>query len=169
MSNSYVSAAFALATTRAEAELVRECVDLVNALDDDVARKHHQRLRDGASKAFQRAFPPGEGGPLGTYLALFDDADFPLFDCELDVTADHETARLFFSGDQMAVSAVAGLIQRTCKSALPCGFAYAWYSDRLRADEFGGGCFVIAADGIENFNTHALLGRALDQACESAA
>lgn len=41
------------------------------------------------------------------------------------------------------------IIQKTLKCALPCAIEWAYTSTKLRAGEFGGGCYIITDSPIE--------------------
>jgi hypothetical protein len=164
VSNSYVSTAFVITTTEAEAHLACLCF----------ARSEMLRDRQGADGAghgldldpsFIAAFPPlAEAGddPLSGFKDLFEDEDYFELGCtvEADPRADGSTD-LWVAGHQIQVETVARILQRSCPSALPFAFEWACYSDRLRRDEFGGGYAIVAADQIQLLTTSDLIGRAL--------
>ncbi len=97
------------------------------------------------------------------FVELFDDPDFPSFDCRVDVGDPDSTGQceVEFSGEQFGVEQVARLIFTACKSALPCAFAWSYDCDRLRIGEFGGGCVVITAAGIDHHTTTGIIDRAI--------
>ena len=132
--------------------------------DDDALGR--QEAFDGLGPAFAAAFPPTDDDPFGSFLALFDDGDLPVFSCRIDVDDTPDEAgkiQVFFHGDQVSVDAVALLVFATCKSALPCGFEYALDCDRLRPGEFGGGYAAITAAGVSFGNSARQLERALER------
>lgn len=167
MSNNYTKASFLLLVQPDEAELLqlaKDASDMLENHDDDALGR--REAFDGLGPAFAAAFPPTDDDPFGSFLALFDDADFPIFSCRIDVDDTPDEAgkiQVFFHGDQVSVDAVALLIFAACKSALPCGFEYALDCDRLRPGEFGGGYAAITAAGVSFGNSARQLERALER------
>ncbi|XKH11868.1 hypothetical protein ACFFDA_10585 (plasmid) [Novosphingobium sp. BL-52-GroH] len=112
---------------------------------------------------FAALLPPKDGDDFGSFLDLFDDRDFPSFDCSIVISeVDAEGhCKVSFSGNQFGVDQVANLIFTACKSALPCAFSWAHTCDALRPDEFGGGCVIITEAGIDFHSTTGIIGRVL--------
>lgn len=168
MANTFVQTAFNIAVTPDEAALLRECFDVsaeidggVPGTDLDAAKAYY----DERSAAFRAAFPPreDESDPFAAFLELWDDPDFPQFDADLSIatTDDALGAVASISGHQVDVRAVACVIQKTCPSALPFGFEWACYCDRLRPGEHGGGYFVVTRTDIIGGSTGWLMSEEL--------
>lgn len=163
MANSYTKAAFALTVTAGEANMLRlaeRAVDILNTngADEDLALGY-----DSLGTAFHALFPPKGTSMFESFLDLFDDWSFPYLDCRIDLSEPDANGpvQALFSGDQFGVEPVAKLIRIACPSALPCGFAWSSDCDRLHPGEFGGGCVVITADGIDWHSTTGILEHAL--------
>lgn len=172
MSNSYTKAAFGIAVTSAEADLIRRVVGAVELIGDAgnglEALEAHYR---GMGEDFAALFPRTPESPFDGLLDLFPDENYPALDFEIafgEADADGEMV-LFFSGEQFGVEAAAKLIQRCARSALPFGFEWASDCDRLRAGEFGGGYVAITAAAIEYCHTSPLLDRAIARALDEGA
>jgi hypothetical protein len=164
VSNSYVSTAFVITTTEAEAHLACLCFAQSEMLRDRQDADRAGRALD-LERAFVAAFPPlAEAGddPLSGFKDLFEDQDYFELGCtiEAEPRADGITD-LWIAGHQIQVETVARIVQRSCPSALPFAFEWACYSDRLRRDEFGGGYALVAADKFQLVTTSDLIGRAL--------
>ena len=123
MANSYLKTAFAIIVAAAEAELVLAAQTTAHALYDDEIDEtsarvaHFQSLGD----AFARAFPPTGDDPFSGFLALFDDADYPSFGGDFEISPfqnDPERRELYFGGEQVELDAVARLLRlrRRCRS-----------------------------------------------------
>jgi len=127
----------------------------------DAARAYYNER----SAAFRAAFPirADENEPFAAFFDLWDDPDFAQFDADLSIgTADDGPGAVAsISGHQVDVRAVANLIQKTCPSALPFGFEWACYCDRLRPGEHGGGYFVVTSTDIIGGSTGWLMSEAL--------
>lgn len=163
MSNSYTKAAFSILMATSDVttlSLVRRAVDILDRVNDDEDLK---LSFDGLGTAFSRAFPAKGPNDFGSFLDLFDDRDFERFGCDIDIEepGSNGLCEVTFSGEQIEVEAIARLIFTACKSALPCAFEWAHGADRLRVGEFGGGCVVINAAGIEYHNSRDILDRAI--------
>lgn len=173
MSNNYTKASFILSVLPDEAELLQLAKDASNMLENnDDEALGRQEAYDQLGPAFAAAFPPTADDPFGGFLAMFDDADFPVLDCRIDVDDTPNEAgsiSVFFHGDQVSIDAVALLIFATCKSALPCGFEYALDCDRLRPGEFGGGYAAITAAGVTFGHSGRQLERALERDTDEGA
>ena len=165
MSNSYLKAAFALIMSREDAALVREAEKAVDLLGTHSTDAELATAYDDLDERFRAIFPPKGDSRFETFLDLFDNRDAAYFDADIDIEDDpaKATVTVIFSGDQFGIDAVAQLIFRACKSALPCGFSWSYDSDRLRVGDFGGGCVVITDAGIQWHNTQAILETAFDR------
>ncbi|MCJ2180177.1 hypothetical protein [Novosphingobium album (ex Hu et al. 2023)] len=159
MANHYLTSSFVLEMSTEDAEMVRLAQRASEALSD---------LADEVSYAdlgprFSALFPPKDGDDFGSFLDLFDDRNFPSFDCDISIDTSNAEGccAVSFNGSNFGVEQVAKLIFTACKSALPCAFSWAFTCDRLRPDEFGGGCPVITEAGINIDSTPAMVGRAL--------
>lgn len=172
MSNSYIKAAFGLAVTSAEADLLRRVVAAIALIGDagisvDALDAHYATL--GAD--FAALFPRTELSPFDGLLDLFPDPNYPYLDCDIEISepnAERQVA-VFFSGEQFCIETAANLIQRCARSALPFGFEWASDHDRLRANEFGGGYVLITEADIEYGSTGRMLDRALDRTRDEGA
>lgn len=163
MSNSYTKAAFSILMSPADVttlSLVRKAVRILDTVSEDEDLK---LSFDGLGTAFAKVFPARGASDFGSFLDLFDDPDFPRFGCDIDIEEpDTEgLCAVTFSGEQVDVEAIANLIFVACKSALPCAFEWAHVMDRLCIGEFGGGCVVITAAGVQYHNTRDILDRAI--------
>ncbi|MBO9579507.1 MAG: hypothetical protein J7498_01285 [Sphingobium sp.] len=168
MANTYVRTAFKIPVTTEEAELLEECFEVAAEIDCCIRGEELDEARayyDERSAGFRAAFPihPDESDPFAAFLDLWDDPDFPQFDADLSIGAadDSPGAVALISGHQIDVRAVANLIQKACPSALPFGFQWAYYCDRLAPNEHGGGYFVITGTDIIGGSTGWLMNEVL--------
>jgi hypothetical protein len=172
MSNSYTKAAFTLAVTASEAELLRRVVAAIEMIGDasidlDALETHYATV--GAD--FAALFPRAELSPFDGLLDLFPDVNCPMLDFDIDIGEPNGEGQVVvvFSGEQFGIETAANLIQRCARSALPFGFEWTSDHDRLRAGEFGGGYVVIAAADIEYASTGRMLERALHRTRDEGA
>ena len=163
MANNYLEAAFALVMSSHDADVIRAAMTATDILDTRGEDDELRRAFDELGPAFAAVFPPKGPSGFDGFVELFDDPDFPTFDCHIDIgEADHDgRCEAAFSGEQFGVEQVARLISTACKSALPCAFAWSYDCDRLRIGEFGGGCVVITAAGVDHHTTTGIIDRAL--------
>lgn len=163
MANHYLTAAFTLRMRAVDAEMIPLAEEasaiLSNAFEDDDLKAAYAALGD----RFAALFPAEGASSFGSFLKLFDDPEFPTFDCDITIGAPDEDGwcEVYFCGQQFGVQAVAQLIFTACKSALPCAFSWAFTCDRLRPGEFGGGCVVMTEAGIEFHSTNGIIDRAI--------
>ena len=159
MANHYLTSSFILEMSTEDAEMVRLAQRASEALSDLTDEVTYADL----GPRFAALFPPKNGDDFGSFLDLFDDRDFPSFNCDISIDTSNAEGccAVSFSGSNFGVEQVAKLIFAACKSALPCAFSWAITCDRLRPDEFGGGCAVITEAGIIIDSTSAMIGRAL--------
>lgn len=172
MSNSYTKAAFGLAVTRAEADLLRRVVAAIELIADvDVGIEALEKHYDGIGADFAALFPRTELSPFDGLLDLFPDANYPVldFDIEISVPDESDQVLVFFSGERFDVETAANLIQRCARSALPFGFDYASDCDKLRTGEFGGGYVAITETAKEFGHTSQMLDRAIARARDEGA
>lgn len=163
MSNSYTKAAFCILMSPADVTtltLAEKAVDILDTVSGD------QDLKlsfDALGVGFDTVFPAKGATDFGSFLELFDDPAYPRFGCDIDIEepGTNGLCEVTFRGEQIEVEAIARLIFAACKSALPCAFEWAHGADRLRVGEFGGGCVVINAEGIEYHNSRDILDRAI--------
>ena len=172
MSNSYTKAAFMLAVTAAEADLVRRVVDAVTLIGDpdvslDALEAHYATIGDD----FAAMFPRTDLSPFDGLLELFPDAAFPYLDFDVAIGDPDAEGRviLFLSGEQFGIEAAANMIQHCARSALPFGFEWSSDHDRLRAGEFSGGYVVITEAAIHYASTGQMLERARGRARDEGA
>jgi len=163
MANNYLSSSFILEMTAEDAELVRLAQDASVILEFYAGDSPRDIEYKKLGPRFAALFPPKDGDDFGSFLDLFDDPDFPSFDCSIVISeVDAEGhCKVSFSGNQFGVDQVANLIFTACKSALPCAFSWAHTCDALRPDEFGGGCVIITDAGIDFHSTTGIIGRVL--------
>jgi len=163
VSNSYTKAAFCILMSPADVttlSLAEKAVDILDAVSDDEDLK---LSFDALGVGFHKVFPAKGPNDFGSFLELFDDPAYPRFGCDIDIEepGTNGLCEVTFTGEQIEVEAIARLIFGACKSALPCAFEWAHGADRLRVGEFGGGCVVINAAGIEYHNSRDILDRAI--------
>ncbi len=172
MSNSYTKAAFGLAVTSAEADLLRRVITAIEMIGDaetsiDALEAHYATI--GAD--FAALFPRTEPSPFDGLLDLFPNENYPVLDYDIDIGEPNAEGQVivFLSGEQFGIETAANLIQRCARSALPFGFEWASDHDRLRAGEFGGGYVVITEADIEYGTTGRMLDSALDRTRDEGA
>lgn len=163
MANNYLSSSFILEMTAEDAEMVRLAQDASVILEFYAGDSPRDIEYKKLGPRFAALLPPKDGDDFGSFLDLFDDRDFPSFDCSIVISeVDAEGhCKVSFSGNQFGVDQVANLIFTACKSALPCAFSWAHTCDALRPDEFGGGCVIITEAGIDFHSTTGIIGRVL--------
>lgn len=163
MANNYLSSSFILEMTAEDAEMVRLAQEASVILEFYAGDSPRDIEYKKLGPRFAALFPPKDEDDFGSFLDLFDDPNFPSFDCSIvisEVDADGH-CKVSFSGHQFGVDQVANLIFTACKSALPCAFSWAHTCDALRPDEFGGGCVIITEAGIDFHSTTGIIGRVL--------
>lgn len=172
MADNYVETAFTISVTRDEAELLKECCEVADEisfdfptiqLDGNEAAKAYYAKR---SEAFRTTFPEqgNEEDPFAAFLELWSHPDYPSFDADMTISKspDGDGQEAYFCGVQVDTDALASLIQRVCKSALPFGFEWANYCSKPRSGEFGGGYLVITDTDIIGGSTHWLMQETLN-------
>ena len=171
MSNSYTKAAFGIAVTSAEADLLQRVIGAIELICDasvslEALEAHYLGMGEDSSALFPRT----ELSPFDGLLDLFPDENYPVLDCDIDFSDPDEAGQIvaFFSGEQFGVEVAAQLIQRCAPSVLPFGFEFAFDADKLRAGELGGGYVAITATAIEYGHTTLLLDRAVARALDEA-
>lgn len=167
MTNVRQEAAFVIPVTPREAALLEECFETAEEIETGFASFGMDTLEAAracyaaCSNAFRAAFPAqdGENDPFAEFLTLWSDPGYPRFDADLsiDKADDADVMAAFVSGQQIDAEALASLIQKICKSALPFGFEWSRSADRMRPGEFGGGYFVITDKEILGGSTHWLM------------
>ena len=164
MSNSYTKTAFELTMLPDEFKLLKEVVSVSEMLawhetsNEDLPAKF-----DECSQAFRDLFPAVNGNSFERFLELFDDPDYPVLDFDIDQQGAHDDGQVsvVFTGEQFSPEVAASVIQRVCRSALPCGFDYAFDHDKLRLGELGGGFTVVTAEDVSFGTTSQSIDRAL--------
>lgn len=172
MSNSYTKAAFGIAVTAAEADLLRRVIGAIELIcDASVGLEALEAHYLGMGDDFATLFPRTELSPFDGLLDLFPDENYPVLDCDIDFGDPSETGQIvvFFSGEQFGVEVAAQLIQRCAPSVLPFGFEFAFDADKLRAGELGGGYVAITTSAIEYGHTTLMLARAVARALDEGA
>ncbi len=171
MSNNYIETAFIVPVTLGEASLLEECFEAAADISGrfpflpleemDAAKACYAACSDG----FKATFPErdDEEDLFANFLELWTDPDFPCFgaDLSIDSPSDGKGPVAFIRGQEADVSALASLIQKVCKSALPFGFEWAAVSSKPRPGELGGGYLVITDTEIIGGSTHWLMTEAL--------
>lgn len=172
MSNNYTKAAFGIAATSAEADLLRRVIGAIELIGDasvglDALEAHYLGMGDD----FAALFPRTELSPFDGLLDLFPDGNYPVPDFDVEIGEPDEAGQVvvFFSGEQFRVEVAANLIQRCAPSVLPFGFEFACDADKLRAGELGGGYVAITATAIEYGHTTLMLDRAIARALDEGA
>ena len=168
MANHYIQAAFAVTMTAPEARLIslaEQAIDILDANDKDNDDPDLASAFTELGSSFATAFPPKPGDPFASFTELFDDPSYPYLSADISIgeVDDNGLVTVHFSGDQINTDNTAELIFRCAKSALPCGFHYAYTCDKLRTNDFGGGAVVITADGVQTITTYEILDRALSE------
>lgn len=164
MANNYLTSSFILEMTADDAEMVRLAQRASEIVEDPCISDTGRDLEYAdLGPRFAALFPPKEDDDFGSFLDLFDDPDFPTFDCSIVISEPNAEGQcqVSFSGNQFGVDQVANLIFAACKSAIPCAFSWAHTCDALRPDEFGGGCVIITEAGIDFHSTTGIIGRVL--------
>jgi len=162
MADYFTKTAFEIKVTAAEAALLHECLDVASTLFDIEDEVSLTGVASQLSTAFRQTFPAIAGDSFASFRGLFVDPDFPEFGVSLTVRCQgDDSAVLVFSGEQVHVDAVARLIRKVCKSALPFSFSWASTCSRMRPGEFGGGYFVITDQDIIGGSTDDLIRQAL--------
>lgn len=161
MADNFVHVAVAISCTAAEALLIRECFTVASEMSDGFSRTSVIDSYQGRSGAFRTAFPPtpDNDNPFASFLDLFDDPTYPTFDASCSAEDDG----VHIAGEQADPSAIAAVIQKTLKSALPCAIEWAYTSTKLRAGEFGGGYYIITDDAIDGGSTAWLARQELEK------
>jgi len=167
MANTYLETAFNVQVTPDEAALLEECFETAAEISAGFASIPQEELEAAKScyasrtSLFRATFPPqgDEADPFASFLGFWSDPDFPCFDADLSIKdgADGKGQIAFIHGHEADVSALASLIQKVCRSALPFGFEWALVTDRDRPGGFGGGYFVVTETEILGGSTHWLM------------
>lgn len=162
MADFYVQASVGFTCCAFEATLLEEA--FLAAQDWD-----HEGVTFNPSAKLAALFPairPGE--PWSGLQEIFSDPDFPTFGAKIQVEEIADTPRLrsvaIYSLENFEPGAIAELIRICCRASLltrPIGFEYAWSCSKPRVGEFGGGWYVIRADGLESGSTTTALAAAL--------
>lgn len=171
MANNSLETAFNVPVTRDEAALLEECFAVAAEIMNGFATVANHKpdaaeaYYDSRSHAFKLIFPrqDGEDYPFITFVGLFPDLEFIDFEAEITINDDPDGGGwlAFIRGDQADVSALAAVIQKVCKSALPFGFEWAAVCDSFRPGQFGGGYFVVTDTQILGGSTRWLMQQTL--------
>ncbi len=141
MTDYQTETAFSFSITADEALLLRDCLAIAEALQDDgpVAAL----TQPGA--AFRAAFPSigGEDDVYSGFRHIFSDGDYVDFGCDIEVADLGEGAAVRITGSQVDLGAVAELMRRCCGSALPLRFGWAATCSKYRDGAFGGGTIEV--------------------------
>lgn len=165
MADYYTQTAFALRVDAADAEILPEIDEVIDAIqtgfdsaDDAIA------FWASCSDRFRALFPvddPAE--PFARFTGLFSDESYPShgadLTCSPDPANEGETI-LDVCGDQVDPYALAGLLRILLPSALPFRFGWAETCSRMRFDSFGGGFLEVSANRLIPLHS---LGQDLDR------
>lgn len=167
MANTYLETAFNLPVTADEAALLEECFETAAEISAGYASIPQEELEAAGSfyasrsSLFRATFPPqpGNDDPFVTFRVLWSDPDFPCLDADLTINEDPvgKGQLAYVHGHEVDVSALASLIQKVCKSALPFGFEWALVTDQDRPGGFGGGYYVVTETEILGGSTRWLM------------
>jgi hypothetical protein len=171
MANNYVETAFNVPVTPEEASLLEECFLVAEKLSADFEGTPSgemevlHSLYAACSDAFRNTFPKQdhEDDPVASFLELWVDSDIPSFDADITIDDKRDDTGLvaFIRGHEVDVQALASLIQKVCKSALPFGFEWASTCDKFRPGQHGGGYFVITGTQILGTSTREMMDETL--------
>lgn len=171
MANNYVETAFNVPVTPEEASLLEECFLVAEKLSGDFEGTPSGEmaalasLYAACSDAFSKFFPKQdhEEDPFASFLELWPYPDIPSFDADITIDDNRDdTGRVaFIRGHEADVEALASLIQKVCKSALPFGFEWASTCDKFRPGQHGGGYFVITGTEILGTSTREMMDETL--------
>ena len=171
MANNYVETAFNVPVTPEEASLLEECFLVAEKLSPGFSKSSRaamqalESLRAACSDAFRKTFPKQdqEENPFASFLELWLDPDVPTFDADITIDEERDDTGLvaFIRGHEADVQAIASLIQKVCKSALPFGFEWASTCDKFRPGQHGGGYFVISDTQILGASTREMMDETL--------
>jgi hypothetical protein len=153
MSDYYTQTCFVIHVSEDEAALIDEIDPLLRALSDGFETAAEAEAAYAATSAqFQAVFPKGaDGDPFFALTSLFDDPIWPSVGCDLETQPIPDRPghfQLWVSGDDVRPFDLASLLQRTCPSALPFRFGWAYTCSRHRIDAFGGGYMEVGSDRI---------------------
>ncbi|MDR7256237.1 hypothetical protein J2X47_000398 [Sphingomonas sp. BE270] len=167
MANTYLETAFNVPVTPDEAALLEECFATAAEISAGFASipqeapEAAKTCYASCSSLFKATFPlqTDQDDPFAEFLRLWSDPDLACFDADLRINDNPEGEGMvaFIHGHEADASALASLIQKVCKSALPFGFEWALVTDRVRPGGFGGGYFVITETEILGGSTHWLM------------
>lgn len=152
MTNIYIKTAFSFTLNAAETSRLRVAMKIQQLLDSDAAETEIHSHWQGTPDDFRNRFPtPTASDPIGGFLAIFSDIDFPVFDADfvIDEPDENGNCRINVTADQFDPTTIANLLKAILD---PDSSLYATWSesaDRYRPDHFSGGGFR-----IENGTTH---------------
>ena len=86
MANNYLSSSFILEMTAEDAEMVRLAQDASVILEFYAGDSPRDIEYKKLGPRFAALFPPKDGNDFGSFLDLFDDPDFPSFDCSIVIS-----------------------------------------------------------------------------------
>ncbi|RIA46187.1 hypothetical protein DFR49_0720 [Hephaestia caeni] len=172
MANYYSQTVFTIPATPQERAVLEECFAVSAVLSTDVAELPDVGIETvkayyaSCSDAFRATFPkrPDEEDPFADFFDLWSDPDFPEFNADLTIRDDPDGKGkvAFISGHEADVSALASLIQKVCKTALPFAFQWAEVADKDVPGGFGGGYYVITDSEIFGGSTRWLMEETLE-------
>lgn len=113
VANHFVKASFTLRVTHREAGVLRQIEDALAIFEDGDLEPGKRAARFAAmGDEFAACFPPSERDPLGGFLGLFSDPDFPRFGCtmQVDPPGEGDSTAVWIHGDQVDIEATAALI-----------------------------------------------------------
>lgn len=169
MADTYFSACFTFCCINAEMALLEEAFNAAEDLNCELDPP-------APSQELLAAFPPPDGcDPWSGFLAIFDDAKFPILGADLTGGNSFEEPTVstpMISGTvDFQPWPIAELVRRCCPVSLakaPVCFELAVTCSRARPGEFGGGRCVIFADRVDIQSTGEALRVALECRIDSA-
>lgn len=165
MADYYTQTAFALRVDAAEADILPEIDDVLDAIQTGFESPEDAlAFWQSCSVRFRQLFPADDPNqPFAHFTALFSDESYPSHGAEITCSPDPSReggAVLDICGDSVDPYALAGLLRILLPSAIPFRFGWAETCSRMRVDSFGG-CFLeVSTDRIVPLHS---LGQDLDR------
>ena len=165
MADYYTQTAFALRVDAADAEILPEIDDVIDAIQTGFENPEEAlAFWASCSERFRQLFPANDPRqPFERFTTLFSDETYPSHGAEITCSTDPANeggAILDVSGDSVDPYALAGLLRILLPSALPFRFGWAETCSRMRVDSFGGGFVEVSAERIVPLHS---LGQDLDR------
>lgn len=165
MADYYTQTAFALRVDGAEAQILPEIDEVLDAIQTGFENPEDAlACWTSCSERFRQMFPadnPSE--PFASLTGLFSDETYPSHGAEITCSPDLANDGgmiLDVTGDSIDPYALASLLRIVFPSALPFRFGWAETCSRMRVDSFGGGFLEVSHDRIVPLHS---LGQHLDR------